>query len=112
MPDLVIFFSLPVNQVAVEETHKAYIPTIGIVDSDCDPWSVTYPVPGNDDSPDAIDLYLRLFTQAVIDGKGGAKRPSGESESTFIEFGVSVPHLTHTPLFPCAGATAERGLRK
>lgn len=45
------------------------IPTIGIVDSNCSPELVTYVVPGNDDSPSAIDLYCKLFKEAVLRGK-------------------------------------------
>ena len=48
---------------------KAAIPTVGIVDTDCNPNIITYPVPGNDDTIEATQLYLHLFKQAILMGK-------------------------------------------
>ena len=45
------------------------IPSIAICDSNSDPRLVTYPVPGNDDTPVAIHLYCDLFKEAVLRGK-------------------------------------------
>lgn len=50
------------------------IPSIGIVDSNCTPDFITYLVPGNDDSPSAIELYCRLFKNAIIEGKERRKK--------------------------------------
>ena len=41
---------------------------IAILDSNCNPDGITYPVPGNDDATRAIELYCSLFSGAVIDG--------------------------------------------
>lgn len=72
-PDLLIFTSTLTGgfdqHPAVAEAAKMLIPTVGIVDSNCNPNLVTYPIPGNDDSPVAIQLYLRLFSQAIRKGK-------------------------------------------
>lgn len=53
----------------VVDSAKMLIPTIAIVDSNANPSLVTYPVPGNDDSPASIQLYCRLFKEAIIRGK-------------------------------------------
>ena len=45
------------------------IPTVGIVDTDCEPNIISYPVPGNDDSIESQQLYLHLFKQAILLGK-------------------------------------------
>jgi len=45
------------------------IPTVAIVDSDCNPNLVSYPIPGNDDSVQSVQLYLELFKQAILLGK-------------------------------------------
>jgi len=77
LPDTVIFTST-LNNVfetndAVIETAKLNIPSIGIVDSSCDPRLITHPIPGNDDTPCAIELYCRLFKEAIVRGKAKAK---------------------------------------
>lgn len=73
MPDLVIFLrtknSVFSNHVAIEHCAKQMIPTVGIVDTTSDPRLITYPVPGNDDTTDAIQLYCDLFKQAILLGK-------------------------------------------
>lgn len=47
----------------------ANIPTIGVVDSDCNPNLIMYPIPGNDDSPSAVELYCDLFKKVVLKAK-------------------------------------------
>ena len=73
LPDLCIFLSTLNNVMlehrAVSNAAKMCIPTVGIVDSNCNPNLITYPVPGNDDTPSAIALYCKLFKQAILLGK-------------------------------------------
>lgn len=73
LPDLCIFFNtlntILMQHTAVRDAAKMAIATIGIVDSNCNPNLITYPVPGNDDSPVSIDLYCKLFTAAIKRGK-------------------------------------------
>jgi len=73
LPDLCIFFNTLNNvlaqHAAVKDSAKMAIPSIGIVDSNCNPNLITYPVPGNDDSPAAVELYCNLFKQAILRGK-------------------------------------------
>ena len=64
-PDLVIFTSVPPNEMAVKEAAMCCVPSVGVVDSDCDPQYITYPIPGNDDTPSAIQLYFRVFSEAI-----------------------------------------------
>lgn len=73
LPDLCILLNT-LNDVlaphlAVSDAAKMGVATIGIVDSNCNPNLITYPVPGNDDSPVAIDLYCKLFKSAILKGK-------------------------------------------
>ncbi len=73
LPDVVVFLSTH-NTVfeqhnAVVESAKMLIPTVGIVDTSCDPRLVSYPIPGNDDTLSAIQLYCGLFEKAVSIGK-------------------------------------------
>ncbi|KAK5618590.1 28S ribosomal protein S2, mitochondrial [Crenichthys baileyi] len=69
LPDLIIFLSTLNNvfqqHVAIRDAAKMNIPTIGVVDSNCNPSLITYPVPGNDDTPVAMELYCRLFKMTI-----------------------------------------------
>lgn len=81
LPDLCIFFNTQNDVMAphlgVVDSAKMGIATIGIVDSNCNPNLITYPVPGNDDSPAAIELYCKLFKTAILIGK---KRREDDSQ--------------------------------
>ncbi|XP_076062787.1 mitochondrial ribosomal protein S2 [Oratosquilla oratoria] len=73
LPDLLIFINT-LNNInnqhrAVRDGAKMLIPSVGIVDTNCNPNLITYPVPGNDDTPSAINLYCDLFKKAIIKGK-------------------------------------------
>jgi len=76
MPDLIIFFNtmntVLYQHMAVKDAAKLLIPTIGIVDSNCSPNLITYPVPGNDDSPASIALYCDVFKKSHFERKRGA----------------------------------------
>ncbi len=52
-----------------QETRVCNLPSIGIVDSDCDPSLFTYPVPANDDTEEATRFYLKHFVAAIREGK-------------------------------------------
>lgn len=69
LPDLIVFLSTLNNvfqqHVGIRDAAKMNIPTVGVVDSNCNPSLVTYPVPGNDDTPAAIELYCRLFKMTI-----------------------------------------------
>jgi len=73
LPDLVILMSMKTtvfdDHLAIRDSAKMLIPTLGICDSNVDPRLITYPIPGNDDSVSAISLYLRLFKTAIQRGK-------------------------------------------
>lgn len=77
LPDLCIFFHTFDNVLnphpAIVHAAKMCIPTVAIVDTNCDPNLITYPVPGNDDSPCAIELYCKLFREAILRGKSVKK---------------------------------------
>nr|CAG4648815.1 EOG090X0B5N [Polyphemus pediculus] len=78
LPDLCILLStlnpMAMEHTAVRDAAKMCIPTVGIVDSNCNPSLITYPVPGNDDSHSAILLYCDLFRDAILLGKSKMKK--------------------------------------
>ncbi|XP_050389780.1 28S ribosomal protein S2, mitochondrial [Patella vulgata] len=73
LPELCIFInclnSVFDTHIAVIDSAKLMIPSVGVVDTNCDPRLISYPVPGNDDTPVAVDYYCRLFKAAIMAGK-------------------------------------------
>ena len=64
------------EHLAVEEARKLRIPIIGILDTNCDPDQVDFPIPGNDDAIRAVGLLTRVVADAVAEGliaRSGAK---------------------------------------
>lgn len=78
LPDLIIFLSTLNNvfqpHVGIRDAAKMNIPTVGVVDSNCNPSLVTYPVPGNDDTPAAMEMYCRLFRMTINRAKDKRKQ--------------------------------------
>jgi len=68
LPEIIVIIDTNKEAIAVAEANKLKIPVIAVIDSNSDPKGINYPVPGNDDSLRAIELYLDLFWGAVLDG--------------------------------------------
>jgi small subunit ribosomal protein S2 len=56
------------EHIAVAEARKLGIPVVAILDTNCDPDEVDYPIPGNDDAIRAVGLLTRVVADAVADG--------------------------------------------
>ena len=67
-PDLMFVIDTNKEAIAIQEAKRLGIPVVAILDSNCDPDLVDYPIPGNDDAARAISLYCNLFADAVLDG--------------------------------------------
>ena len=68
LPDLIFVIDTVREQIAIKEANKLNIPIAAIIDTNCDPEGITYPIPGNDDSSKSIKLYCDLVSQAALDG--------------------------------------------
>ena len=82
IPDAVFVIDVGHEKNAVSEARKLNLPVIGIVDTNNDPQEIEYPIPGNDDSIRAIQLYVRGVADAVLEGR--ATRAAGGADE-FIE---------------------------
>jgi small subunit ribosomal protein S2 len=88
LPDLLFIIDTNKEALAIAEAKKLGIPVIAICDSNCDPDPIDYPVPGNDDSIRAIELYCRLFSDAVLSGISqalGASPAHSKPEAVVVE---------------------------
>jgi small subunit ribosomal protein S2 len=73
------------EHIAVSEARKLGIPVVAILDTNCDPDEVTYPIPGNDDAIRSVSLLTRVVADAVADGliaragaADGEQKPSAD----------------------------------
>lgn len=68
------------EQIAIKEARSLNIPIVAIVDTNCDPDEVDYPIPGNDDAIRAIKLIAQKMADAVLEGRQGEQMTPAESE--------------------------------
>ncbi|MEH1169789.1 30S ribosomal protein S2 [Micromonospora sp. CPCC 205539] len=69
------------EHIAVDEARKLGIPVIAVLDTNCDPDEVDFPIPGNDDAIRSAELLTRVVAAAVADGliaRSGRRRGSDE----------------------------------
>ena len=84
LPDAIFVIDVGHEEIALREAGKLGIPVVAIVDTNCSPERIDYPVPGNDDAMRAIKLYAESIADAVLDGKASIPEvPTGEDE--FVE---------------------------
>ncbi len=76
-PDLMFIIDTNKEAIAIQEAKRLNIPVVAIVDSNCDPDPIDYPIPGNDDAARAISLYCDLVAKAAIDGIARQQGASG-----------------------------------
>jgi small subunit ribosomal protein S2 len=67
-PDLLFVIDTNKEQLAIQEANRLNIPVVAIVDTNCDPDGVTFPIPANDDAGRALALYCELVARAAVDG--------------------------------------------
>ena len=76
-PDLIFVIDTNKEQLAIKEANRLNIPVAAILDTNCDPAGITFPVPGNDDAGRAIALYCDLVARAAIDGISRSQGSAG-----------------------------------
>jgi small subunit ribosomal protein S2 len=101
LPDLIFVIDTNKESIAIAEARKLGIPVAAILDSNCDPEGISYPIPGNDDALRAISLYADLVARAVLDGIQADMVASGADIGEQEE---PVPELPPAPEAPAEGA--------
>ncbi len=67
LPGAIFIIDTHKEQLAVAEARRMHIPIIAVVDTNCNPEGIDYPIPGNDDAIRAISLFTSIIANAVID---------------------------------------------
>jgi CheY-like chemotaxis protein len=77
IPDLMFVIDTNKEAIAIQEARKLNIPVVAILDTNCDPEGVAYPIPGNDDAARALQLYCDLIADSVLDGLAAGQASLG-----------------------------------
>ena len=77
IPDLMFVIDTNKEAIAILEARKLNIPVVAILDTNCDPDGITFPIPGNDDAARALQLYCDLVADSVLDGLAAGQSASG-----------------------------------
>jgi small subunit ribosomal protein S2 len=102
VPDLLFVIDTNKEGIAIQEARKLGIPIVAIVDTNCDPDGIDFPVPGNDDAGRAITLYCDLVARAALDGLERSQGAQG------VDVGASeAPPAENLPEF--VGIEGARG---
>jgi small subunit ribosomal protein S2 len=102
LPDLLFVIDTNKEEIAIAEAKKLGIPIVAIVDTNCDPDGIDFPIPGNDDDGRAITLYCDLIARAAIDGiergqvqsgadLGASETPPSEQLAVVVFKGIEAP---------------------
>jgi small subunit ribosomal protein S2 len=115
LPDAVFIIDIKKEHIAVSEANKIGIPIIAVVDTNCDPDLVQYPIPGNDDAIRSGTLMCRVIAEAVQEGRFVASRkgtfaPAGPAPAMARAAHVPAP-VAQYPAFAgeAAGEAAPAG---
>jgi small subunit ribosomal protein S2 len=72
LPGVIFVIDTRKEAIAVAEARRLEIPIIAVVDTNCNPEGITYPIPGNDDAIRAITLFTQIIANAVIEAENEA----------------------------------------
>ncbi len=112
LPGMLYVVDVVREHIAVKEARILGIPTVGIVDTNADPEAVDYPIPANDDSLAAIELFTRIIADAVLEGRHLARQRGQDLELLLEKSPATAETASHQPLVPeefSEGGSAESG---
>ena len=71
LPGVIFVVDPKKERIAILEAKKLNIPVVGLIDTNCNPEDVDYPIPGNDDAIRAVKLIADTMANAIIEGRQG-----------------------------------------
>ncbi len=83
LPSLVFIVDTKKEKIAVAEANRLGIPIVGVVDTNCDPTLILFPIPGNDDALRAIKLFTGMVSSAVLEARSMALEGADQETVSF-----------------------------
>ena len=80
LPSLVFIVDTKKEKIAVAEANRLGVPIVGVVDTNCDPSMIQFPIPGNDDALRAIKLFSGLVADSILEARN-IKREGSDQET-------------------------------
>lgn len=109
LPDMLFVIDPMQEAIAVSEARKLGIPVVAVVDTNCNPEVIDYPIPGNDDAIRAISLFANVVSSAVIEGQNEAgKETLAKSELSESSSDESEDEVFDNSATEAAEAIAEQ----
>ena len=97
LPGVIFLVDPKKERIAILEAKKLNIPVVGLVDTNCNPEELDYPIPGNDDAIRAVKLIADVMANAVIEGKQGESfEPETEEQTAETEETTSIEEVVET----------------
>jgi len=90
LPDLLFVIDSNKEEIAVKEAKRLNIPVVAVVDTNCDPDMVDWPIPGNDDALRAIKLFANKVADAMIEGRSLASEHDFAPKEVVTEEPVTI----------------------
>jgi hypothetical protein len=72
LPDMIFIIDPKKEAIAVAEAMRLKVPIVAIIDTNCNPDGINFPIPGNDDAIRAINLFSAIVSSAVVEGQNEA----------------------------------------
>lgn len=100
-PDMLFIIDTNKEQLAIKEAARLGIPVVAVIDTNCDPDGITFPIPANDDAGRAISLYCDLIARSALDGISRGQGSLG------VDIGASEEPMAEELPVAVAGGTSE-----
>ncbi|PAF49359.1 30S ribosomal protein S2 [Helicobacter sp. 13S00401-1] len=84
-PDMILVIDVVKEKIAVAEARRLGMPVIALLDTNCDPDVVDFPVPGNDDAIRSIQLFCKEMSDAIIEGREMSDEKAPQEEVSEVE---------------------------
>jgi len=112
-PGLIFVVDTSQSDIAIKEANKLKVPVVAIVDTNCDPNPVDFPIPGNDDAIRSIRLFTHMVAEAIIEGRALLKdkeqteKAKAEKSAAERDAGKPAPRAAKTETVPEAKTEAK-----